>query len=153
MSGTMAPSRARLAAALAVCAVLTACGGGSTAPASSPSVDPTTAQLQARLDALPAVDGAQRTARHVAGGTLSETFTVPAGTPACLQVLAPLDAAGYQVVAGATEDPVDATTCLTTQPTDPVSTAQGTASVLAQGGSQIALRWTATEYTLEVSTS
>ena len=136
---------------LAGALMLSACGGGS-APAAAPSVDPTEAQLQHQLDDLPAVDGATRSARELEGATLTESYTVPAGTPACLQLLASLDAGGYEVVAGTDPGvPVDPGTCRTATGTPGVDTTTGTATILARGGSQIGLTWTSTAYTLTAS--
>ena len=140
-------------ALLAVLLVLTGCGGSDGASA-SPSVDPTQAQLQdlgRQLDVLPEVDGATRTRHDYAGDSLTEAFTVPAGSPACLQVLATLDAGGYEVVAGTDQAAVDPTTCRTADDDPAVSSATGTATILARGGSQIALTWTASGYTIAIS--
>lgn len=147
------PSRSSLPVALlASLIVLTGCGG-SDGGAAPPSVDPTEAHLQDQLDALPAVDGATRTVQQFDAGALTESFTVPAGSPACLQVLAILDAGGYEVVAGAGEVAVVPTTCRTADDDPAVSTVAGTATILARGGSQIALTWTATAYTIAISST
>ena len=129
---------------------LAACSGS--APASStPSVDPTAAQLQQQLDDLPAVDGAQRTAHDLQGASLTETFTVPAGSPACLQILSRLDAGGYEVVVGTEQ--VAPTTCRLASGAADTDTTAGKATILARGGSEIALAWTTTTYTVTVAES
>jgi hypothetical protein len=130
---------------------LAACGG-SDGPAPSPSVASTESQLQDQLDVLPQVDGAERTTHQYADGRLTESFTVSSDSPACLQLLAVLDAGGYEVVAGPDQAVVASTTCRT--PTgDAVSPSAGTATILARGGSEIALTWTATSYTLTLADS
>ena len=139
------------AAALVALASLTGCG--SDRAAATPSVDPTAAQLQEQLDMLPEVDGAQRTMHALAGTTLTESFTVPDGSPACLQVLAKLHAGGYDVVTGSTQAAVDPATCRTAAGDPGTDTSAGTATILAQGGSEIALTWTATGYTISVTAS
>ena len=145
-------SRLPVRALLAIVPMLTlvACGGGS-APASTASVDPTAAHLQNQLDELPAIDGAQRTAHDQQGSTLTETFTVPTGSPACLQILSLLDAGGYEVVAGTEQ--ISPTTCRPVSGAAGTDTASGTATILARGGSEIALTWTATSYTVRVTDS
>lgn len=144
-------SRPLLAVGVAcVAGVLVACGGSAGATSTtSPPTDQS--RWQAQLDALPTVDGASRSAHDASTDGLTETFTVPSGAPACLQVLARLDASGYEVVAGAGADRVDPTTCLTASAADGVSTAAGTATILAEGGSQITLSWTATAYTVRAT--
>lgn len=139
--------------ALTVVAVLTltACGGGSGGAAASASSDPVSEQLQSQLDVLPRVDGATRTAHRLDGTTLTESFTVPAGTPACLQLLARLDAGGYQVVTGANDTAVDPGTCRTATGDPGVDATTGSATILARGGSQVALTWTTTSYTMSVT--
>lgn len=144
MSRTAAPL-----AVLVVLLALTGCGGGSGA-AATPSVDPTLAQLQDQLDVLPEVDGATRTQHDFSGDSLTEAFTVPAGSPVCLQLLAVLDAGGYEVVAGSGQAVVDPSTCRAAD--DPtVGSTAGTATILARGGSQIALTWTVAGYTISVT--
>lgn len=143
--------RPLLAAGVAcVATVLVACGGSGGA-ASSTSAPSDQSRWQAQLDALPTVDGATRSAHDVGADGLTETFTVPSGAPACLQVLARLDASGYEVVAGSADDRVDPTTCLTATPADGVGTDAGAATILAQGGSRITLSWTATAYTIRAT--
>lgn len=136
-------SRSRPAAVLSAVLLLSACGSAGRG-AAAPSVDPTAAQLQQQLDDLPTVDGATRTRHDLRGDTLTEQFTVPAGTPACLQVLARLDAGGYEVVAAGVR--ISPTTCRTVSGSDVASERAGAATVLARGGSEIALTWTATSY-------
>ncbi|MHA3704940.1 hypothetical protein ACXR2U_22440 [Jatrophihabitans sp. YIM 134969] len=132
--------------------LLTACGGSGGGGAAEPSVASTQSQLQDQLDALPQVDGAQRTSQTYAGGTLTEAFTVPAGSPACLQLLAVLDAGGYQVVAGTDQAVVSPTTCRTPSGAG-VGPSAGTATILAAGGSEIALTWTTSGYTIALAAS
>lgn len=137
---------------LAAVLTLAACGGRPSSSASTPGADPTTAALQARLAMLPAVEDARRTALTPGPGRLSETFRVADGAPACRQVLTELDAAGYAIVAGdGAGAPVDPATCTAKGAT--VDESAGAASVLAQGGSTVALVWTATDYTLTVTTA
>lgn len=145
-------SAAGLIAAVLLAAA-TGCSDGS-APAARTTATPSPgSQLVAQLDALPTVDGATETAHHETAESATRSYRVPAGTPACLQVLARLDAGGYEVVAGTSSDAVAASTCLTTAATDPVATDTGQATILAAGGSSIALVWTATTYTLTATES
>lgn len=80
----------------------------------------------------------------------SRTYRVPAGAPACLQILTRLDAGGYQVVVGTRSAVVQPASCMTTEPNSGVSPDAGAGTILAAGGSHIALTWTSDTYTVTV---
>lgn len=149
---TRAPAGLLLAAALTVAlgATVAGCSASAASPAHASSAAPVSSLL-AQLDALPTIDGATRTAQTATATTASQSYRVPAGTSACLQILARLDAGGYEVVAGPDAVAVDPATCQPHTQDVGINERSGHGSILAAGGSQIALSWTIDGYRVTVT--
>lgn len=136
--------------AVALTATVAGCSGSTAGPARASAAAPVS-PLLAQLDALPTIDGAARTAQTATAAAASQSYRVPAGTSACLQILARLDAGGYQVVAGPDAVAVDPATCQPHTEDVGIDERSGHGSILAAGGSQIGLSWSTDSYTVTVT--